>query len=201
MQKYDVIFSGELLPGFDQADVERNVAALFNLDDARVARIFSGSTVTLKRDLDQAGAARFEAALAKAGARVELQPNPPLPSAAEQDSDNAENDADQWLANQVQSPSADGVEPKVPVESQTHPDTPPAVEVAATAADIAAPDWSVAPVGSSVLAENERPQTAPVEVSVDHITIAPAGSDVLNPDERRKIEAVEVDVSHLKIED
>lgn len=73
---FDVVFHGELMPGADPATVRANLARLFKADAAKIDALFGARTV-IKKSLDAATARNYEAALAKAGARVELTPTGP----------------------------------------------------------------------------------------------------------------------------
>lgn len=68
-----LVFHGQVLPGFRQEDVQRALAALLKLDDARAQALFSGSRVVLKRELPVDQADRYVAHLAKLGALVHLE--------------------------------------------------------------------------------------------------------------------------------
>ena len=72
MATFDIIFRGDLMPGFQLADVKRNLAALFKADTGRIDALFNGAAVPLKRDLDEATAQKYLAVLKKAGADVQL---------------------------------------------------------------------------------------------------------------------------------
>ncbi|MBI5333264.1 MAG: DUF805 domain-containing protein [Burkholderiales bacterium] len=68
-----LVFHGQVLPGFRQEDVQRALAALLKLDDARAQALFGGSRVVLKRELPVDQADRYVAHLAKLGALVHLE--------------------------------------------------------------------------------------------------------------------------------
>ncbi|WP_211829572.1 hypothetical protein [Kistimonas asteriae] len=71
---YDLIFSGETNDDVGEAQVRKNVAALFKASPAQVEKLFSGKTVVLKNGLDEATAKKYQAALKKAGAVCQLRP-------------------------------------------------------------------------------------------------------------------------------
>lgn len=78
---FEVIFSGELGQGAVPEQVKRNVAALFKVEVARVERLFSGATVTVKKGLDEATAQRYRQALLQAGAICQVVNRAAVPSA------------------------------------------------------------------------------------------------------------------------
>jgi hypothetical protein len=65
---YKVIFDGDLLPGKKQADVQEELAGLFNVDINKAAKLFSGKSHTVKSNLDLKYAKKYVRALAKLGA-------------------------------------------------------------------------------------------------------------------------------------
>jgi hypothetical protein len=73
-QRYDVLFRGDIVPGRRLDDVKARVQALFQVDEGRLAGLFSGRPVVIRRNLDGAEAERYRGVLADAGAVVELRP-------------------------------------------------------------------------------------------------------------------------------
>lgn len=65
---FEVVFSGELSEGVTLEQVKSNVAALFKVEVAKVERLFSGATVSIKKGLDEASAKKYQVALMRAGA-------------------------------------------------------------------------------------------------------------------------------------
>jgi len=81
---FAVVFSGELVPGADSARVQANFAQLFKVDATRVAPMFSGTPVTIKKGVDEATAKKYQQALLQAGAVCQVVDlaAPPPPAAA-----------------------------------------------------------------------------------------------------------------------
>ncbi|MBK6660557.1 MAG: hypothetical protein IPG43_21550 [Proteobacteria bacterium] len=71
-QLFAIVFKGRLRAGADGAEVRANFAKLFNIDAARVEQMFSGQAVIIKKGLDLLAADKYKAALAKAGAEVDV---------------------------------------------------------------------------------------------------------------------------------
>ncbi len=82
-QRFAVVFSGQLVDGAERDSVRDNLAKLFKVEPAKVAKMFTGKPVLIKKDLDEAKAKNYKAALAKAGAVAEIVANDP-PAAAPQ---------------------------------------------------------------------------------------------------------------------
>ena len=70
---YDIYFRGEILEGFDADQVKRNIAQLFKAPPEKVAALFSGKVVALKKGLDKPAAAKFQQALKNAGAKIYIK--------------------------------------------------------------------------------------------------------------------------------
>ncbi len=83
---HKIIFSGELVAGFDTDEVKANLGKLFKIDDAaKLETLFSGKDVTLKKNLEPEQARKYEATLSNAGAMVRI--DPPLTQFDEDDED------------------------------------------------------------------------------------------------------------------
>lgn len=72
---HKIIFSGELVAGFDTEEVKANLGKLFKIEDsAKLDALFSGKDITLKKNLEAEQARRYEATLSNAGAMVRIDP-------------------------------------------------------------------------------------------------------------------------------
>jgi uncharacterized membrane protein YhaH (DUF805 family) len=71
--RYKIVFTGEVLPGFDLNTVKNNLTKLFNSDLERINTLFKGTTVDIKKDLGEAEAKQYFNALQKAGAQVRIE--------------------------------------------------------------------------------------------------------------------------------
>ncbi|MDG1388646.1 MAG: hypothetical protein P8P79_09430 [Halioglobus sp.] len=99
MNKFNLTFWGETLPGKDPQQVKLRFAKLFGIDDPeRVDHFFSGETITLRRNLDRKVAGEYFHKLHKLGVTAELvkvEPTPetpPTPAVAHKIDD----DESQW---------------------------------------------------------------------------------------------------------
>ena len=80
---YKLVFSGRIAEGMAEAQVVAGLARLLKTEPAKIAPMFSGQTVVLRKGLDEATAQQYLAALAKVGALAELMPMiDPAPPAA-----------------------------------------------------------------------------------------------------------------------
>lgn len=64
---FDVCFAGQLLDGQELQDVRQKVQKLFNATPETLDKLFSGKTQLVKRGCDQATAAKYKQAMARAG--------------------------------------------------------------------------------------------------------------------------------------
>ncbi len=88
MDKYNLTFNGEILPGQDLAEVKARFAKALAIDDpSRVALFFSGKEVTLRQNLDKSNAEAFYTKMYRTGAVLKLvaldkETPPPRPTAS-----------------------------------------------------------------------------------------------------------------------
>lgn len=73
MEKFSVVFSGKLKDGWTQERVASKLGQLFKIDPVVLgSKIFTSSSVVLKKDLALEEAQKYEAAMAERGAYVEI---------------------------------------------------------------------------------------------------------------------------------
>lgn len=82
--RYDVVFTGTVADGLDVAVVKDRIAKLFKTDVSQIERLFSGSTVVIKRQTDEQTARKYHAAMRQAGALCQVRPCAPTEKAGEQ---------------------------------------------------------------------------------------------------------------------
>ena len=73
-EKFNLVFEGKIAPDQDEGAVKTALMKLLKTDDNGVERLFGGSAVTIKKDLDQATAAKFQQAFETTGALCTLVP-------------------------------------------------------------------------------------------------------------------------------
>jgi len=212
-ESFDIIFRGDILPGHTLPDVKARMAQLFKLDDAKLATVFSGRPVALKKQCDAAMAEKLKAVLTKAGAEIEVKSNTPAPKAAS-----------------PTSPAAAAPEQSQPAPPSETPTPPPAPEPASPSPATATPgEISLAPQSGFLVAPEEHKHAEPVQVETDHIKLegrkasfllpddepgevsekpeidAPefglfeAGADLLNDEEKREFVELELDLSNIDL--
>jgi hypothetical protein len=181
---FEVAFSGQIKEGADLSQVKAKVAAMFKADATKLAHLFSGKRMVIKKNIDQAMANKYKAALDNAGAVCEIKSLNEVPAevvssqAAEPPTAKA---AVPVVSETAATPSVSA--PSASVPSQTQPQTSGDVPAAPVtdplgigANDIT--EWSagIAPVGSDM--QDEVQATAEPDLDISGLDMAPAGSDL-----------------------
>lgn len=199
MKLYEIVFSGQLVPGAQAERVQANLAKLFQADAQRVALLFSGRRLVLKNNLDEAGAEKYRSTLERAGAFVEVIAMPveaavEVAPAAEVEVEEVElappPDEPTWMRKQS-SPRA-----KAPTHSASKQHIEPRDVYMAAFVDVEAPDFSIADLGTDVQDPKARPAAPRLDLS--GLSLAPAGSEIETL--KRPVAGPAPDTSHLSVE-
>jgi len=228
-KKFDIIFRGDIVVGQSLADVKQRMATLFNIDDTKVDRLFSGGAVALKRNLDSANAKHYQQLLKKIGVLVDVTPIKP-PVAADKRKDPASTASREALADQsrahVSPPSGQEAQwqlapvgsmlgggvlsNEVPVNIEiAHLSVQaaegylvdPAEKPALPEVDIIVDDWGIAEVGVDLLLPEELQLTPEVAVETAHLSVGPVGEVLLSAAEKTSPPPIDVDTSGLSLVD
>lgn len=213
---FEVVFRGGIAPEANPDEVKTKIAALFKVNDAQLARLFSGQRVVIKSNLDEATAAKYRAVIENAGALCEVVPvtssAAPIPAATQSTTASA---PIQPASGQSSASSTDGFNVlPVGVELGDHkPFIPANVNVDhLTTAPVGADleqlkvefepfnveiDFDLAPVGSDL---DEMPRlTAPLILSeeMDSVSVAEVGADLadIKPVQAVTIKELTVDIA------
>lgn len=216
-ERYDLMFSGELVPGFELAQVKTNLQQLFRLDEAKVNALFSGKAIALKKGVDAEAANKYRVAMKKAGARLDLvlvkapvaapAPQPaaasPPPAAEPQPAENA---ATSGFTTALGAQPEHQVTPRTPIEAPDFGLSAPGADLLAShektseePLNLDLSHLAVTPQQGDLLTEDERTILPGIAVTVPDLDVAAVGSDLLKPEERELVEPVEVDLSHLTV--
>lgn len=163
-ENFEVIFAGQLVPGAQPEQVKAKVAAIFKTDVAKIAHLFSGSPVVIKKGIDQSMAQKYQAAMQAAGAIVEIRDASPAaaPVAARP-------------AAAAPAPAATKPAPaKKDVSSHHAPPAPQTAPLKVSGDKIAPIQASIAPVGSD-LSQAKQAVTAHIP-DISGLSVAPAGT-------------------------
>ena len=175
---YEVVFAGELVPGADAAQVEANLARLFQADPQRIAALFSGRRIVIKSNLDGESAEKYRQTLERAGARVEVSALGAVAAVV---------------------PAVEAAPPAVGAAAGEFPalQVTPRDEYMAAFRDVTAPDFGLAPVGVDL--QEQRPAPAAPALDLSQLSVAPVGSDL--GEARAAPSAVVPDTAYLKLLD
>ena len=177
---FEVAFSGQIKDGADLDQVKAKVAAMFKADAAKLAHLFSGKRMVIKKNIDQAMANKYRAALDNAGAVCEIK------------------SLTEPVAEVLESPAPDSAvaEPATPVETESvvtqavppvsakpafvpdHdvPSAPNTDPLGIGAGDISELSAEIAPVGSDM--QDEISEVAEPQLDIAGLDMAPPGSDL-----------------------
>lgn len=164
---YDIFFGGQLVQGTDPEQAKQAFAQLFKSSPEKIEKFFTGKPLPLKRGVDKAAALKYKSTLHKAGMIVVFRAHE-----AEQPQTAAKNDA---LASAT---SAEATQAATPSSSIDQTDE----------------DWSLAPVGSDVLKDNERQTVEAREIDTSAIKMV---SSFMEPEAEEKPVVPAPDTSHI----
>ena len=71
---FEVVFLGQIVEGSDPEQVKAKVGKMFKADAGKLATLFSGNRVGIKKNINRATATKYKAALFQAGAICEVNP-------------------------------------------------------------------------------------------------------------------------------
>lgn len=189
---YEVVFFGEIVEGAELDQVKAKVAAMFKADAAKLAQLFSGKRVVIKKNIDQATANKYQSALKNAGAKCEVKSL--VDTVADTASTPPAGDNAPSAPVQAVAPAAATASSRAVSNAPAAPKTDPLGISAKEISDLGA---SILPPGSN-MQDEENAASAP-EVDLSGLDLAPPGSDL---GELKKDEAAEIpDISNLSIAD
>lgn len=218
-ERFNLVFSGELVRGADLAQSKKNLGQLFKISGAKVDALFSGKAVTLKKNLDFATANKYRVAIKKAGCRVDLieeadteeQSEPVVKAPPSQPVDTATassaHDTNPRTSDVDENHSLPSALEKVAADSQPlssdEPERPPlpvVEEIDPSEVDHASSsmsnslDLSLAPSTGNLLGSHEFEHPVAVEVDIGGISIRDADGDLLDDEEKTEFVPADIDL-------
>lgn len=161
---FEIAFSGQIKEDADLEQVKAKVGVMFKADAGKLAQLFSGKRMVIKKNIDQATANKYKTALGNAGAVCEVKSlSVPVPQTAQP----------------VPAESVPGPSPTVPAVSASSghaPAAPKTDPLGISADDIPDLSAAVAPLGSDMLEVIK--EVAEPELDISGIDMAPVGSDL-----------------------
>ena len=189
-QLFEVAFSGQISEGANLEEVKARVGKMFNADDAKLSQLFSGKRIVIKKNIDQATAAKYKAALNRAGAECEIvssaggtpaqQPATAAPAA-------------EPAATAAATPSVE-YESSYDGDVAPPPQTDPLGITGDQIEELAA---TIAPVGSELQDDYREPEEPDIDIT--GFEIAPVGSDL--SDGKKEPEPPPPDTSGITLAD
>ncbi|WP_448679645.1 hypothetical protein [Pseudomonas nicosulfuronedens] len=186
MSRYEIAFSGHTVPGAQLETVKANLARLFQADAQRIELLFSGRRMVIKNNLDAEAAEKYRSVIERAGAVVEV----------------VDMDAQIEEIELAPPPPAEPVgAPMSPAASVAAPQgrlkVAPRDEYMAAFADVDAPDFGLAPVGTDL--QDGKPEAQAPRVDLSQFSVAPVGSDMGQA--KPEPAGPAPDTSHLRLQD
>lgn len=178
MSLYEVAFSGKLVADARLDLVKANLARIFQADEQRIAQLFSGRRIVIKSNLDAAGAEKYREILARAGALLEVR---------------ALDQGDVPPVAEPEVPAVAQAAPGKPGKLKVAPRD----EYMAAFIDVEAPDLGIAPLGSDL--QDGAPSADAPALDLSQFSLAPVGSDM--GQEKNRPAPPPPDTSHLQLKD
>jgi len=184
---FEIAFSGQIAAGQDPDQVRARIGAMFKAGDDKLAQLFSGKRIVIKKNVDRQTAEKYRQAINKAGAECEIVSLNPVQEAA-----TAVAEPPQAPAPATSSPAPrPAMDHEVPMPPQTVP-------LHITAEEIPDLDVTIAPPGSDL--EQLEEEVGPIPEVPDGISLAPVGTD-LGVAAEKQAEPVLPDTSGLSLVD
>jgi hypothetical protein len=175
---FEVAFSGQVSDTADIDNVKARVGKMFNADAAKIAQLFSGKRVVIKKNIDRPTAEKYQNAFAKAGAISEVKSMKSLGSVDIAVTPAATASADAEQANKKTTPVPVQTTP-VSAEKTGETDglIPPQIDPLGITGD-QIPDLAatIAPVGS-IMHDHSAEIEAPT-YDLSGLDVAPVGSQL-----------------------
>jgi len=176
---FEVAFSGEVEDGAELDQVKAAIGKMFKADEAKLAQLFSGRRIVIKKNIDEQTAMKYQAAMHKAGARCEVKNL----SAEVEQVQAAPPPAEPPAAPPPAAAPAPAVSKAADLGHRDIPPAPQTVPLHVSADQIADLGVDLAPVGSD-LHEMSRPDAPPPPIP-EGITVAPVGSELTEHKEEK----------------
>lgn len=204
MDKYDIVFKGEVMPNLEVERVKAALIRIFNSNEERIAKLFGGAPKVLKSGLDREAAEKYRDVLKNAGAIVYLRrgglperPQGSLKASPAKDELSIAPMQGNLLKNEERA-TIEAVEIDTSAIALAplgdKPLQPPSQAIPATIATSA--ELSIAEPGAD-LVPNPQPETRVAPASTSNLSLAPLGT-AAQPKEI--VNSQPPNTSHLQVE-
>jgi hypothetical protein len=182
-QTYDILFSGQLMEGTNLDEAKQQIGSIFNADEEKLNKLFSGKEVTIKSGVDDETASRYRAAFRQAGALIDIKL-----SASPFNKDKkpaAETATDGYSKGLTLLPANSGS----------------LIDCAKKVTPQPIPDISTITLASPGSVLDESPDPEPAEIDIGTLSVSPAKTGTLE-DCKKEVKPYPIpDISHLDIDD
>lgn len=191
---YQIVVTGQMVPGTHLEQAKEKVAKLFNAPAAKLSVLFSGNRVVVKKGLDEAAAFRYVATLLDIGLACVAEPMGDAHAAAE---------------TPVRSAAPTTLAPVGVTLVEAPRITPPQIDTSALSVAAAggnlveftpppAPDIDIsrltaAPPGEMLV---DTPAVPAADIDISRLTLSEPGERLVNPP---VVAAADIDISYLDI--
>ncbi len=188
-ERYDVYFAGKILPGQDLEAVRERIGKLFRADGKKLDRLFQGTPIRIKADVDMDKAIRYRVMFRDAGALIDIRP------VVEKSATDDVTDAPATKKPRLSAPESMPDFELLPAATGSLEDCAAPVEAAAL------PDITSLKLDAPGTRISDAPEPTPADIDTSGLSALPANTGSLEAFKEEK-EAVKIpDISALKLED
>ncbi len=188
-ERYDVYFAGKILPGQDLEAVRERIGKLFRADGKKLDRLFQGTPIRIKADVDMDKAIRYRVMFRDAGALIDICP------VVEKSATDDVTDAPATKKPRLSAPESMPDFELLPAATGSLEDCAAPVEAAAL------PDITSLKLDAPGTRISDAPEPTPADIDTSGLSALPANTGSLEAFKEEK-EAVKIpDISALKLED
>jgi hypothetical protein len=181
-ERFDILFSGQLIQGRDPDSVRQQVGRLFKASPEQLERLFCGRPVVIKKGVDLEAASRYRLAFRQAGALVDIRPA------------GAPGTAPQTPAPQTPAPRT-----PAPGMTLTPANTGSLEDCAPVVVPVPLPDISAIGLGGGDRPLDETPPPPPAQVDISRLDLVPGQDWTLEDCQPLPLAELTPDISALDL--
>ncbi len=188
-ERYDVYFAGKILPGQDLEAVRERIGKLFRADGKKLDRLFQGTPIRIKADVDMDKAIRYRVMFRDAGALIDIRP------VVEKTATDDVTDAPAAKKPRLSAPESMPDFELLPAATGSLEDCATPVEATAL------PDITSLKLDAPGTRISDAPEPTPADIDTSGLSALPANTGSLEAFKEEKEAAKIPDISALKLED
>ena len=207
---YSILFKGEAAEGENLDLVKSHFAKLFKADDTKIAQLFSGKVVALKKQISRDDAAKFQQLFKKTGAKIYLKEDAtsipakqstitPAPSAPIKTNSQATQSTQINARDVANTPASNSAITQAATQNNTTVNDEPYQKPHFQSVNIDDVNFDLSPTGADLLLSDEKTQFVEANIDTSTMDLAAAGSllDVL----KKETPPPAPDVDHISTAD